>query len=543
MSMEPVSPTSLSFEDERPIFKYWLSTHQEPTPNSLPNLERDRDEVRRLAQCIRTLEDRPPTLDHQHDLAVVKKYHEWSSWRLFPFNSLPNDIILHIFHMGTFCSPENIESPRMPLLYSKVCRKWRTLSHCASWLWSFLAFNEESPYNLTRHFIELSRTSPLIIEIDISDTRFDFEDDQLWPRDNHLDEYMSMVLPHAHRWRSFLCVTDNWEPMAGVMRHLEITQFPLLKYLELYQNFPLAERLETHSLMSMFASAPPSLSHLRLTGVTVDWQHLVGLHLNLTELSIQLIPFEEAHSLGIFYDMLNTCRNSLRKLSLFGSGPVWKGDLPHYLPTLSFPNLEHFEFKGSNDADGGINLACLYSLLTIVEFGPNLHTLTLGRFPSERNFDSFIPILSSKFSQVKSLRIGYMLMSADQVARWLYVFSKVTTLSLLGDDFQEAVFRALTTPPREYGISSASVLCPELKRLSPFRPQPSLPFVVLAREQMGVPLTTLVWDINQRKILREMRQSWRLHVRLKTIYEGELIDPENIWVGPDPDDYMDDDEG
>lgn len=541
MSMEPVSPMSLFFEDESPIFHYWLSTHQEPTLSSPPNLERDREEVRQLAQCIRTLEDRTPTPDYQRDLAVAKKYHEWSSWRLFPFNSLPNDIILHIFHMGTFCSPENIESPRMPLLYSKVCRKWRTLAHRASWLWSFLAFNEEAPYNLTRHFIKLSLTSPLIIEIDIGDTRFDFEDDQLWPREDHLDEYMSIVLPHAHRWRSFLCVTDNSEPMAGVVSHLERTQFPLLKYLELYQNFPSAARSESHSPMSIFALTPPSLNHLRLTGVAVDWRRLIGLQLNLTELSIQLTPFEDPHSLGIFCNMLNTCRNSLRKLSLTGSGPVWKGDLPYSLPTLSFPNLEHFEFKGSNYAEGGVNLSFLYSLLTIVDFGPNLHTLTLGCFPGETNFDSFIPILSSKFSRVKSLRIGYMPMSAGQVARWLYVFSKVTTLSLLGDDFQEAVFCALTTPPREYGIPSVSVLCPELKTLSPYRPQPCFPSVVVAREQMGVPLTTLVWDINHREILREMRQFWQLK-RLKTLYEGELIHPESTWVGPDPDDYMSEDE-
>lgn len=540
----------LSSEDEEFNFKSWIWGRQEPTLDRPPNLENERKHVRQLASQIQNFWHLFPNMT-PHDFAVVNKFYEWSVCRLLSFDSLPDDVMFNIFRVGTFCSPENRESSQMPLLFSQVCRRWRKLAHSASWLWSFLSYRdvEEAPYLLTRHFLRLSRASPLIIKIDISDTHFDYEEDHDWPEDVHLDGFLSVVLPHAHRWRSFHCVTDNWEPMAGVIEHLNQTQLPLLNSLELHQNFPLAERLETLPTPPIFASAPPSLNHLHLYGIIVNWQLPLNFSPNLTELTIQLISFEEAQSINVFLNVLYACRNSLRKLSLLDGGPLWNGEALHY-PTLRLHNLEHFEFVGSGASfQNGYNLARLRTWLTFVEFGSSFYKLTLGTFLSEQNFDDVIPLFALKFNQVRFLRLGHMTISAAQVARWLYaIFPKITTLELFGDILQDAVFSALTRSPRVYGISSNFPLCSKLKTLSPFSPEPamSIPSLIRIRQQMGVPLTTLVWDINHREDLEEVRQSWDLPAReIRTIYQGQLIDPENIWVGPnmdDDDDMNDDDE-
>lgn len=522
-----VSP-SLSQDEERVVFDRWISEHSEPTFFNPPNLGRDRVEVLRYAQRIRYLRTLPLTQEGHFNLAETQKYHEFSSWRLFPINFLPDDVILYIFYQGTFCSPEVEHSSRMPLLYSKVCKKWRTLVHEASWLWAYIAFNEESPYNLTRYFIERSRSSPLFIEINITDPQFDYQDDELWPKRDHLEERMSILLPHAHRWRSFLCHTDNWDPLAGVIRLLNGVNLPLLRHLDFIQDFPPDEiRLP----VPIFRFRPPSssLGHLRLIGVPLDWEYLSTLRLNLFELTIQELPFqEERPSLKAFYNILAACKN-LRKLSIVNSGPLVE-EFPRGIPPLSFPCLEHLDFRGGYDDT--FNFDYLEYFLGFMKFGSKLRTLTIGYFLCESNFDRLIPVLS-RFRRVECLHIGHMQMTGPQLARWFEVFSNVSALYLYGEEFQVVACHVLSSPARYSGITSTRVLCPALRTLSPFCVQGSLiGTLALARANMDVPLITLAWNINQREDVEEMPQLPYLRSMVRISYEGDVIHHNSIWVGP-----------
>ncbi|GJJ09864.1 hypothetical protein Clacol_004088 [Clathrus columnatus] len=417
---------------------------------------------------------------------------------------------------------ENNRASLMPLLYSTVCQKWRALTLEASWLWSLIIFRDDyAPYSLTRLYLKRSRLAPLIIEIDVTSVDFDPDDDTFWLTEEDIKERMSILLPHASRWRSFTCWTDNQAPLSHVINRIATVDLPLLKDLVLFQNFRDPEDYSPASPTSRFDMA--NLDRLDLWGVSLDWTHLSNLHLKLSNLSVYHLPvLQRPISLKAIYCLIKNASPHLRKLSLGGIGSQW--DFQALLPTVPpilLPNIEQFSFQADGGGNPRCDLAYLTKLLAMFEFGPKLASLSLTRFFKDPGFDQLIPVLSTKFGRIEHLSIGNMLMTDSQFAHWLNVLPKLTSLSILGQEFQTIAFQTLSLPLEELGDFTTPVLCPLLRYLSPHSPHDGLVYLVIAaRLEAQKPLRSIVWNIKHRGEVENSIYYPYLRSIVEMVYEG-----------------------
>ncbi|GJJ09854.1 hypothetical protein Clacol_004078 [Clathrus columnatus] len=454
------------------------------------------------------------------------------------FNSLPDDIIFQIFYQGIFGGRQNNHASLMPLLYSKVCRKWRALTLEASWLWSLITFCDDyEPYSLTRLYLERSRFAALTIEINVTSVNFDPDDDRFWLTEEDVKGRMALFLPHANRWRSFTCWTDNWAPLFYVVNQLATVELPLLKSLALIQVFPDPEDYPPAPPISPFntTSIAAPLDRLDLRGVSLDWKHLSGLCLNLTNLSLRELPVsQQPLSVENFYGIIKNASTTLRELSLRGIGAQWDFQrLPITLQSVFLPNIEQFSFRPDDGGDTRCDLACLAKLLTLFEFGLKLFSVSLTRFFEDPNFDQFIPVLSSKFCRIKNLSIGHMSMTDIQFAQWLNVLPHLTSLSIVGQDFQTVAFQALKLQSEYFGNFTTPILCPLLRSLTPHSPYDGMVYlVVAARLKAGKPLRSITWKAHHRKAVESLTNYPYLKANVEMIYEGPNTKSNRLWVGP-----------
>ncbi|KAF8578442.1 hypothetical protein K439DRAFT_1621313 [Ramaria rubella] len=520
----------LPLTDDEHIFSQWITFQQEPTLSCPADVTAEQNKVARLRTIVQNLRNASPGTERDNELAIALKFHELSCWRLFPFNLLPDDIILQIFRQGTFCSPDNRRGPIMPILYSSICKRWRHLALDASWLWGFIGFGDQEPYTLTRVFIERSRSSPLIIEIDLSDRKFDYEDDEYWIDAEPMVKRLALLTPHIHRWKSFYCCTDNWDPMFGALNALGNLSAPILKRIELRQSFDNFVTSEIPPQLMLLANGAPALEGLVLDKVPIDWHHFPFS--NLIELELLRLTSEVSPTLRDFSTILHRSPN-LRKLSLIATKPrCWDGEI---IPSHGFPiellHLEELRIGGTETLEDAI------WILNMILPGAALRSLFIGGFPKDSDFDLFLPLLHSNFSHVERLILSSIAMDAAAAARWLDALPKVSHISLYGDRMQTTILDALSTPAQHFGIDAPrGVLCPKLVALAPFVADLAIHDFVMKRQAMNAPpITTLVWDVNDKEEAIEILGPLQKIIEFE--YEGELVDSEDEWVGPDPSEW------
>jgi len=217
------------------------------------------------------------------------------------------------------------ESVRVPLVLSSVSRLWQQVALGTPHLWSSLCITpelieyvERDPHahsvsgqlntsHITSYLVR-SRKCPLNILIDARDENWSFEpelvsdhgvEDLYTPffTSEHMDTVFALLLPHLSRWKSLSILTDCWAPMYTALTVINpfITRFgaPLLESLSLmrcndlisfaprFQPHQLKEPAflksgtrETHPDIEWCPNMLPSLKHLSLRGVHVDWDAL-----------------------------------------------------------------------------------------------------------------------------------------------------------------------------------------------------------------------------------------------------------------------------
>lgn len=524
--------------DEQTIFKQWASFHREPTRYRPVDLAAERRELAQLSVNIQHLKNVESESDSNQNLAILQKFRQLMCWRLFPINSLPDDLILHIFRQGTFCSPDNKYAPTMPLRYSAICKRWRKLAMDASWLWAFLGFSDNPPYTLTKIFLARSRSAPLIIEINISDRKFDSEVNDYWPTTEYLSERLSMLLPHIYRWKAFSCCADNWAPLCGVLSILEPLAAPRLKRIEFNQSFgELPAEITPRIPIVLLGRGAPALQELVLQGVPINWHHLTFS--NLTELALHRLSQNVMLMVQDFWNMLHQSPN-LRTLILSGAGPLWDEDAARNLPTIELLCLEELEL-GEVTQDGSFSIEYSLFLLTIFIPGPALHTLRMSGFTNGNDLAQFVPVIRSHFSNVRCLELTDLHLDVTTAALWLHAMPQVNRLYLACSYTERPVLQALASRPLQFSLETAGdVLCPLLATLACDAEQRIICDFIHTRIEFGVPIRTLVLDVNV-KDTPEVLDCFRGIVALE--FQGDLYDSDEELVGPDLSDWEMEDGG
>ncbi|KAJ3864244.1 hypothetical protein EV359DRAFT_41459 [Lentinula novae-zelandiae] len=293
-----------------------------------------------------------------------------------PIYSLPLELLSYIFVLGAHSPPDtpkhnskrqelppfNADSVKTPLIYSAVCRHWRTVALGTAALWTNICitawsmemsgFEQEKRANLTHitSSISLSRNYPLNILLDARDIDWDFAEPEISASSDFSDyippftqddirTVFTLLLPHLFRWRSINIFTDTWAPMHTALCMLNgplmTNGAPLLESLTLMRcndyisHSPLFQPTSMKS-PTLFSSPTgslgpdhrcllPQLLNLTLRGVHVDWSSLAHSPLSLTSLELSSHTPDVRPTQSEFRELLSSCPK-LKSLTVNGSG-------------------------------------------------------------------------------------------------------------------------------------------------------------------------------------------------------------------------------
>ncbi|QRW25207.1 F-box-like protein [Rhizoctonia solani] len=147
-------------------------------------------------------------------------------------NSLPSEVLAHIFELGT-ASPENdFGQENFPSLVSLVCQSWRTLALDTPTLWNNLTLDSKElpPFTKTRTYITRSKGTPLNVYLDFSSRA----------QPDLVKAVLDVILPEIARWRHLIIVVPNFDIMYSAVEMIGDafkpykTMAPNLEVLRLY---------------------------------------------------------------------------------------------------------------------------------------------------------------------------------------------------------------------------------------------------------------------------------------------------------------------
>ncbi|KAG9085778.1 hypothetical protein FS749_004105 [Ceratobasidium sp. UAMH 11750] len=207
-------------------------------------------------------------------------------------NSLPSEVLAHIFELGT-ASPENeTGQDDLPALVSLVCRTWHTLALATPTLWNTLVIADNDPPPLSKlatHLVR-SKRAPLNLYLDFS-TRAEPE---------RVEGVMRVLLPELARWRHLVIVVPAFDVMYAAVGMIAAAfdagvGAGALEVLRLYgpPEFDPTEP-EPRDLprpVSLFGAADhheatPRLRDVVLCGIPVDWSTFLPSTLERLQLSL-----------------------------------------------------------------------------------------------------------------------------------------------------------------------------------------------------------------------------------------------------------------
>ncbi|KAF8601663.1 hypothetical protein BDV93DRAFT_524611 [Ceratobasidium sp. AG-I] len=246
-------------------------------------------------------------------------------------NTLPSEVLAHIFELGT-ASPENdFGQDDFPTLVSLVCKSWHALALDTPTLWNTLTLDpsEYPRFTKARTHLARSKGAPLNIYLDFS-TRAEPE---------LVRAAIHLILPDLARWRHFVLVVPDFDVMYSAVRLIaDAFSAPspssaLAPYLEVFRLYGPPEFDPTEpepralpSPIPVFGSDPdaegectPRLRDVVLCGVPVDWALFVPSTLERLQLSLH--SGSRRPSFAQFARLV-TASPKLHTLILNASGPA-----------------------------------------------------------------------------------------------------------------------------------------------------------------------------------------------------------------------------
>ncbi|KAH8835967.1 hypothetical protein DL96DRAFT_101161 [Flagelloscypha sp. PMI_526] len=243
------------------------------------------------------------------------------------FSSLPSEIIASVFEN---CSDDNTDpsSIALSLTLSQINHRTRSIALQTRCLWSKVTIKSFKMSVLAMAGLQFVRSGnhPLSLILDFHDPEWDFESTSVTPE--NVAALLTLILPHAHRWKDMVFRTDEFEPIHALLVALQSAPaLPLLERLTLVRaNGYLAcsgapfTPAELRSPIPLLGGRPiPRLRELTLSGVHTDWskcEFSTLRKLTLRHHAQEVMPTWEEFS-GILGK-----NQGLEKLEILGWGPI-----------------------------------------------------------------------------------------------------------------------------------------------------------------------------------------------------------------------------
>ncbi|KAH8832990.1 hypothetical protein DL96DRAFT_1492799 [Flagelloscypha sp. PMI_526] len=401
-----------------------------------------------------------------------------------PFLRLPNELLAYILDLAVHASSDREDFDRVPVILSQVSSRIRSVARATGSLWTRIVFtfpfDSEDLISLAIR-LSLSKGCPLDVCLDLRDPEWDWDlDSDETDHDFTADDMqilLTVLLPHARRFRSLEVLCDTWEPVhAFLSRTQTVGSLPLLETLRLARcNAYFAKKGQVFEPESLKAPLPlfggatlPRLKQLSLSGVHVDWQSLSLT--GLTSLELKFHAADIMPSVDAFSDLLAGCSSSLTSLNILGWGPQFY-DKTESLKPIVMPHVTKFHV-------GFLDVTYGSSLLSILEF-PKLAYLYLEDLspvisPEDRTDASAVleTLLTSheaslgshmSLASLTSLTLHGMITRLPVTQDFLSHLTSLVELNLFSLD--NAIFRSLlpTAPAAPVGFD---LPCPSVESIS-----------------------------------------------------------------------------
>ncbi|KAJ3570780.1 hypothetical protein NP233_g4174 [Leucocoprinus birnbaumii] len=343
------------------------------------------DEISRLQEQSNRLSDRKQAIAN-----FVNNHRAL----LAPLNRLPHDILQEVFY---YCLPvahnSIMSANQLPLLLGRVCSRWRQVLYSTPMLWTSIHIVANAPpspvpqrsQSARLDAIEawLSRSGVLPLSISLF---HDFSSPYApAAAESQIPPELTIVLSHAHRWRSlhFGLHNTNWLP--DFISQLRPVDVPLLQNFGIKHNLPSAwaERVSTalspdhkHSILHA-----PRLRSLAIpSGALTRFKPSDHWH-NLTALEI---IYDQAFSYDPFIRALNQCLNlETFAIAFVSSWADW--DAPPHPASLSYITLRNLKLLSFDTGSGKDKYAC--QILDSLTAPSLLHLTYHHKSPSNRWVD------------------------------------------------------------------------------------------------------------------------------------------------------------
>jgi hypothetical protein len=313
-----------------------------PAPNNAPPTAAQHVEV--------------PGLTNGTPFNVINRANKPQLVRKSPINTLPAEIILHVFKLGMSCrnSQKRID---FAVSVSQVCTTWRKIAFSCSSLWADITVTTDNLYNVdgelavmnasllrAKEFASRSRVFPLSVRLKLTPSFVYLESGTI-----AIMNWLRLVLPRV-KYLSVHC--DTLQVAWLVMEHLQTVPMETLetykmKYgttvLSFYPSpilpaptrflFPADQNDE--QAMGNFL---PKLTRVKVSGLPVSWSQWSLTR--LTSLSINFMAWNDRPSMDVLKYILTTNRDTLEKFEIQGAlqrlGRIPDAnELPTNLPRLT----------------------------------------------------------------------------------------------------------------------------------------------------------------------------------------------------------------
>ncbi|THH10974.1 hypothetical protein EW145_g971 [Phellinidium pouzarii] len=468
-----------------------------------PNAQAKADQIAKLIQDLEAQRAEPHPWELIIDLGAARAARSVLLWRLFPINTLPVEIFIHIFSLAIFsASASEIFETRMVLV--AVCSLWRSIAIDTPKLWSIIPITCRPPFHLPRLCIERAKAIPLVLWIDQRDRNWNLQENDHKFEPEDMKSLMAFVSPIMQQMRQLVIFVDTWAVVLAALDALQAIPAPrLLERLEIHRS--------GHTLVEFPAGGAPEgfLTPYRLFGGArapmLDHINFSGVHIDFTPASFRNLRFLE-----------------LRKMT-----NVQMPTLDAFTTVLEeSPQLEHLGFEGASPQLANIfddnnwkpiqlrNLRELVIAKLIPDYAiyilkliaaPELRRLTLGKLVNE-DFTGFMKQLPRRFPKVTLLTVnGLGINDTGLLVAWLRTLPRLRYLRIahVADEF----FYALLQKTPAFPVDSR------------FAPE-----WILVGAQLEAIEIIKCNSININALQEFHRTRLELHLPLKKIYapEGEM---------------------
>ena len=221
----------------------------------------------------------------------------------FPFDKLPTELLIKIFHhtRPNSVSEDYDANYPYPVALSQVCRHWRKVALGAPTLWTdirIVQYDKEETREATRVYLERSKTCPIFL------TWFPDRDQPFTDTRGVIDD---LIIPRAERWQRITLVAEIGTAIDALLTAMESLDFPILQDLEIpctlkrpssntnfCHNAPLLRRCRFHECWDI-PPLPPLPSNLVVLDLDFTFSVAGTMELDLDTL-IEFLP-HVAHSL------------------------------------------------------------------------------------------------------------------------------------------------------------------------------------------------------------------------------------------------------